>query len=178
MAQSIKSAPTAPRRTIAFVMFGYEENDGVCEGSEYYAKNPPTQLPLGNTVYMVDMDMVGTYDSEKSVTAYGSFIGTPARTVLDARLPAYPNLTVVKNRAADKDASDFQAFCNNGVPYLYFETWDDTCYHNACDDPSRIDDPNMISIAKMAAEVTTELANSEQNLKSTRTSPATRCTAN
>jgi hypothetical protein len=175
VARALRQSGTTPRRTIAFVAFGFEEHNGVCEGSEFFVRQPPATLPLDRIVYIVNTDMVGTYFSEGVLTTYGSFPGTPARTVLDGHVAAYPSLKLLLNQAADQDSSDFQAFCNRGIPYLYFETWDLTCYHKPCDDAARIDYPNMGSIAKLSRDVVVGLGDTDVNLKAARSTAVTRC---
>jgi aminopeptidase YwaD len=177
IARSLTDGGVAPRRTIAFVTFGFEEHDGECEGSEYFVAQPPEALPIEQVVYMFDLDMLGSYPSEGMLTAYGSFDGTPAHDLLQARMHDYPQLSVDLGNPADEDASDFQAFCDVGIPYLYFETWDLECYHRPCDDPAGIDYPSLSAIVRLSADVLLDLADSDLDLMSLRGAPATGCPA-
>ena len=63
IARSLAQTGHVPKRTIAFATFGYEEHDGVCEGSEHFVAHPPPAIPVDRIAYMVDIDMVGTYPS-------------------------------------------------------------------------------------------------------------------
>ena len=36
------------------------------------------------------------------------------------------------------EGSDFEPFCDLGIPYVFFWTPDDKCYHETCDVPDRI----------------------------------------
>lgn len=163
MAQVMASRPAPPRRTVAFAAFGFEENVGDCLGSEFYADNPPPALPVDDVVYMVDADMVGTYPSEGSVVAYGSLAGTPARALLDQLAPA-TDLTVELGQRAGVDDSDFQAFCDRGIPYVYFETWDADCYHQPCDDVDGVDFTSMAAVTALLAGVVTGLVDGDVDL--------------
>ena len=163
MAQAVMNRPSPPRRTIVFATFGYEENDGNCLGSEYYAAHPPDGLPVDDVVYMLDADMLGTYPSEGKLVAYGTLADTPARLLLDDLL-AGSDLTVELGERAGVDDSDFQAFCDRGVPYVYFETWDDECYHRPCDDADRLDYPRMSQIGALLADVLVGLADGDRDL--------------
>lgn len=167
MAHAMMTRPSPPRRTIVFATFGYEENDGDCLGSEHYAAHPPDGLPVEDVVYMVNADMLGTYPSEGQVVAYGTLPDTPARLLLDDLAPA-SDLDVTLGNRADTDASDFQAFCDRGVPYVYFETWDRECYHRPCDDADRLDYPHMSAIGGLLSEVLVGLADGDGDLAAAR----------
>jgi hypothetical protein len=167
MAQAVMARPSPPRRTIVFATFGYEENDGNCLGSEYYAAHPPVGLPVEDVVYMVNADMLGTYPSEGQVVAYGTLADTPARLLLD-ELVTESGLTVDLGNRAGVDDSDFQAFCDRGVPYVYFETWDRECYHRPCDDADDLDYPHMSSIAALLSDVLVGLADGDVDLAAAR----------
>jgi len=159
IAQAQALAKLHPKRTIAFVAFGYEEHDGNCEGSEYFAAHPPAALPAGNIKYMVDMDMVGTYPLAGELTVYGAASGSRGRTILNGLEPSYADLDFSFDGNADEDSSDFQAFADRGVPYVYFETWDEQCYHKPCDDIDRVDYASMSRVAQLAKDLIEGLAN-------------------
>jgi len=164
MAQALRQRESAPRRTVAFAAFGFEESEEECEGSAHWVEQPPTKLPLENVVYMVNMDMVGTYPLEGRVDAYGSFQGTAARVLLDELAGDHPGLTLQLDIEADEGSSDFQAFFDEGVPYIYFETWDEDCYHSPCDDADHLDYPSMSDLSALAFEVLLGLADSPSAL--------------
>lgn len=167
MAHAMVTRPSPPRRTIVFATFGYEENDGNCLGSEFYAAHPPDGLPVEDVVYVVNADMLGTYPSEGQVVAYGTLADTPARLLLDDLAPA-SELDVRLGNRADNDSSDFQAFCDRGVPYVYFETWDRECYHRPCDDADRLDYPHMSAIGALFSQVLVGLADGDADLAAAR----------
>ena len=103
--------------------------------------------------------MDGTYSIATDLTVYGASTGSKGRIALDALAPNYAGLRFTHSGNADSDASDFQAFADLGIPYVYFETWDEPCYHKPCDDAERIDYANMARIAKLGRDVTAALAN-------------------
>jgi hypothetical protein len=148
----------APRRTIAFIAFGYEEHDGNCEGSEYYVRHAPAALPIDRVGYVVNLDMVGTYAIAKALAVYGAGAGSRGRAILDGLAPTYPALKLTHSGNADDDASDFQAFADRGIPYVYFETADEPCYHKPCDDAARIDVEGMSRIAHLGHDLVLGLA--------------------
>jgi hypothetical protein len=164
MAQALRQLESAPRRTVAFAAFGFEESDVECEGSYHWVEQPPPGLPLENVVYMVNLDMVGTYPLEERVDAYGSFQGTAARALLDELAGDHPGLNLQLDLEPDEGSSDFQAFSDEGVPYLYFETWDKDCYHSPCDDADHLDYPSLSDLGALAFEVVVGLADSPSSL--------------
>jgi len=168
VAQAIQRRGTPPRRTIVFAAFGYEENVGDCLGSEFYVDNAPEGLPIDRVVYMVNSDMVGTYPSEEQVSAYGSVPGTPGRALLDDLVAGQADMTFQLGDTADEDDSDFQAFCDLGIPYVYFETWDEECYHSPCDDADRLDYEHMSSLAALMKDLVIGLADTDADLAAAR----------
>ena len=163
VAQAVVRREPPPRRTIAFVAFGFEEHQGRCEGSEFYVKHSPDALPIGNVVYMVNSDMLGTYPVG-GLTAFGALPGTPARSILLDLLPAYASLDVRLGRTPQRNDSDFQAFCDRGIPYIYLETWDPQCHHKSCDEAARIDYPSLSIIARLLGDVVDKLGDTNSKL--------------
>lgn len=156
----------APRRTIALIAFGSEESG--LEGARHFAVNPPPNLPMENVVYMVNLDMLGVYDVAAGVDAYGTFPGTPGRAVTEDVLASHPELDVTLGVVAPDDGSDQDPFCESGIPYVYFETWDEPCWHEPCDDPERMDYVHMSEIVEVLHGVVVGLANSDTDLSDAR----------
>jgi hypothetical protein len=170
VAQAVRQRAEPPRRTIVFATFGSEELG--LEGSYHHAEHPPAGLPIEDMVYMINLDMIGTYFNDDMVYAFGSFEGTPARAAVDDLLADRRDLTVELGASAveveGEGDSDYDAFCQQDIPYLYFFTEDDECYHRACDDADRIDYPHMAAIAELTAEALLALADSELDLRAAR----------
>jgi Peptidase family M28 len=159
IAQAIRQGDP-PKRTIMFAAFGDEE-DGMI-GSGFYAKHPAKALPLANVVQFIELDMVGSHSSADLVAAMGAFKGFGARTLLDKRLKQFPKLHASAGGKAR--GSDFQPFCELGVPYTFFWTPDHRCYHAACDTLDRIDLTHMVMITKLAGALVGDLSNTELDL--------------
>jgi hypothetical protein len=170
VAQAVRQRPQPPRRTIVFATFGSEELG--LEGSYHYADHPPAGRPIEDVVYMINLDMIGTYFNDDQVYAFGSFSGTPARDALDELLPNHPDLTVELGASAveveGEGDSDYDAFCQKGIPYLYFFTEDDDCYHRPCDDTDRLDYLHLAAIGQLTAEALLQLADSPMDLPAAR----------
>lgn len=156
IAQAVKQDP--PKRTLAFTVFGAEE-DGMI-GSGFYAKHPAKALPLAHVVQFVELDMVGSYSSSDLVAAMGAFKGFGARTLLDKHLTKKLHVSA----GGKARGSDFQPFCALGIPYTFFWTPDRKCYHERCDTLDRLDMPHLIEIAKLAGALVHDLGDTDLDL--------------
>lgn len=170
VAEAIAGRAARPRRTLLFATFGSEELG--LEGSRHLVRAPPDELRIADVVYMVNLDMVGTYFNDDWVYGFGSFAGTPARAALDQLLAGRDDLTVELAASAveveGRGDSDYDPFCRAGIPYLYFFTEDDECYHRACDDPDRLDYGHMADIAELTAGALVWLADTPLDLRRAR----------
>ena len=165
IAQAVKQRDAAPRRTIAFVTFGAEEQGMV--GSQHFVAHPPAALPIGKVVQLINLDMVGSHKSKGYVAAMGTFAKQPSRAVLGKLVAGFPKLHVgLGGRAA---RSDHTPFCGRGIPYVFFWTPDARCYHRACDTADKIDVPRMADIAQLAGELAWHLAETDVDLAVSRT---------
>jgi hypothetical protein len=164
IAQWIAQKGTTPARTLAFVTFGDEE-DGMV-GSAYFVKHAPAGVPLDKIVQVINLDMVGSYDSKHYVAAMGTFPKLPARTLLAKLDEAYKIKVGLGGRAR---GSDFEPFCDAGIPYVFFWTPDARCYHGTCDTADRIDYPHMAQIAALAGDLTWALSETTTDLAASRT---------
>jgi hypothetical protein len=161
IAQAVRQGPP-PRRTIAFALFGAEEPGLV--GSSFFAAHPPDALPLARIVYDVNLDMVGSYASTGAVYALGTFRGLPGTAAVRRLTPR--GLHVVLGGRGE--GSDHEAFCQAGIPYVFFWTPDRRCYHARCDTAERLDVPHLAQIAALAGGLVAELADSPLDLAASR----------
>jgi hypothetical protein len=123
IAQHVRQRDAAPRRTIAFVTFGAEEQGMI--GSEYFAKHAPPELPIDKVVQLVNLDMVGSHGSKGFVAAMGTFRKLYARELLAKLDDRFPKLRVGLGGRAYR--SDHLPFCNRDIPYVFFWTPDKRC---------------------------------------------------
>lgn len=163
IAQAVRQHGT-PHRTIAFVLFGGEELGLL--GSTYFAAHPPAALPLERIVYDINLDMVGSYTSAGAVYAMGTFRGLPATGIIKTLKAEHPALHVgIGGRGV---GSDHEAFCQAGVPYVFFWTPDKRCYHTRCDTTDKLDAAHLGDIAGFAGELVTRLSDSPGDLAGSR----------
>jgi hypothetical protein len=154
-----------PRRTVAFVTFGAEEQGLV--GSTYFVEHPPAAIPLDRVVEMVNLDMVGSHSSAGAVAAFGTFPKLAARTILAELGPKFPKLNV--GLGGHSVRGDHLGFCKQRIPYVFFWTPDRRCYHEKCDTADRLDYPRMADITALAGGLVQRLADTEVDLAAAKT---------
>jgi hypothetical protein len=154
---------TKPKRTIVFAAWGAEEEGEL--GSEYFVAHPT--IDLDKVVEYINLDMVGSYSSRGFVAAMGTFAKLPARAVLERAMKSYPKLSVGLGGRAER--SDHEAFCKQGIPYVFFWTPDARCYHETCDTAANLDTRHMAQIAHLAGDLVQGLADTETDLVASRT---------
>lgn len=157
LAEDLAARGERPRRTVAFVAFGAEE-EGLY-GSQAYVRSPPPGLALRDTVFMLNLDMVGSWSSTRRLDALHTFPGTPGHTALRALLPGYADLRVSLGEAGDD--SDHVTFCDADIPTTFLYTADRRCHHRPCDTAANLDAPNLSRIAHLARDLILAVANAD-----------------
>ncbi len=138
-------------RRVVFIAFTAEERGLL--GSAHYVRNP--RFPLGNTVAMVNLDMVGRL-RDNELMVYGTGSGDSLDQVLEqANFKHQFNLFKV---ASGYGPSDHQSFYEAGVPVLFFFTGLHNDYHRPSDDLERINFEGTFRITEMVCDVTSQLA--------------------
>lgn len=160
IAQEFSDGGYTPARSVLFAVFGAEESG--FEGSEFFASNPPAGFSIDQVVYNLNMDMVGSYTESGTLYALGTFEGTLGADVVSANAASYSSLDVSYGESSDQ--SDNVTFCSRGVPYIFFWTEDEACYHSECDTSAHIDYASLSSIAALVGATTYDLADSEEAL--------------
>lgn len=163
IAQAIRQG-AAPQRTIVFALFGGEEQGLL--GSKHYAENPPPALPMAKVVTYINVDMIGSHASQKVVAAFGAFRGMPAHAILSDLEDDYPDVNLAIGGHSVR--GDQVPFCTRKIPYVFFWTPDDRCYHKKCDTVAALDLPRMADIANLAGDLVRRLADSKTDLAAVR----------
>jgi len=149
VAEALARGGVPLRRTVAFVAFGGEE-EGL-HGSEAWVHAPPGELSMESTMFMLNLDMEGSWSSAERLYALHTFPATPGRVALDALAPAYADLRVALGEPGDD--SDHMNFCAAGVPTTFFYTPEPRCYHQTCDVPERIEWASLSRIARLTRDL-------------------------
>ena len=160
IAQDLVNRDVQPERTIVFAVFGSEETG--FEGSEYFMSHPPADIDPHRIVYNLNMDMVGSYAASNTLYALGTFSGTAGREVVSVNRRAHPDIEVALGD--ESDLSDNVSFCERGIPYVFFWTEDENCYHRRCDTSTRVDYDALSEIAALVGESSLALADSAADL--------------
>ncbi|MCW5802486.1 MAG: M20/M25/M40 family metallo-hydrolase [Deltaproteobacteria bacterium] len=163
VAQAVRQHGPA-RRAIAFVAFGGEE--GGLLGSLHFVAHPPAALPLERVVQYINLDMVGSHKAQHGVAAFGAFPGFASTKHLVANQRKYPRTNVWLGGHSVR--GDQVGFCKQRIPYVFFWTPDDRCYHETCDTADRIDYPRMVDIAALAGDLVLGLADDTADLAAAR----------
>ena len=164
LAERLVNQGQAPRRTVVFAAFGAEEAGYL--GSLHYAAHPFQGLSLEDTVFMVNLDMIGSYKREGLLYALHTFPGTPGRQILDGVVADFPDLNVVLGEKGE--LADHMTFCEARVPVTFFFTSDDGCYHKPCDAADRIDRANHARITQLVWALLSKAADGETDLAAAR----------
>jgi len=154
VAEALRRAPAAPRRTVFLAAFSGEE-EGLL-GSTRFVRDPP--VPLAQFVFMLNMDMVGRLRDDK-LTVSGLGTGDGFQEAVESAAAAR-GLRVQPDRSGF-GASDQTVFYTKGVPVLFLFTGPHQDYHRPEDDADRIVYEGVVRIAALAADLSGRFANAE-----------------
>jgi hypothetical protein len=157
LARRFAQVPKREGRRLVFLAFSAEESGLI--GSEYYAKNP--LFPMEQTVAMVNMDMVGRLDKDKTtgrerLTVYGTGTAKTFEELIDSLNKKHD--FQLKKVASGMGPSDQMSFYTRKVPVFFFFTNDHPDYHRPSDTADKINVPGMRRVADLVEEVTAHLA--------------------
>lgn len=159
LAANLKKGPS--NNNYLFIAFSGEEKG--LFGSSYYAKNPTIDMDRVN--YMINMDMVGRLNKEKSLAVYGVGTSPGWKEVLNKVNTDGFDLVFEESGVGP---SDHTSFYLQDVPVLHFFTGQHEDYHKPTDDSDKINYEGMVSITNYIYRVVDEL-NSELKLEFVKT---------
>jgi hypothetical protein len=133
-------------------------------GSKYWSEHP---APVITPNYMINMDMVGRYDTSHKLTI-GGYGTSPAWGEIFA---AEKNNLVLKFDSSGSGPSDHATFYRKEMPVLFLFTGSHSDYHKAGDKWNKINYEGEKDIVKMVYH-TIELADSKGKLAFTKTNDA------
>jgi hypothetical protein len=138
-------------RTLIFVTFAGEERGLL--GSAYYVHSP-APVPIGSTVAMLNLDMVGR--SRGAVDVSGLDRGT-LKDDLMASAQVVGGLEI-RQEGPGAGRSDDSSFIDAHVPAINFFTGFHADYHRPTDDWQKIEKAGTARVAALALEFTARLA--------------------
>lgn len=166
IAEALAAGEERPRRSVLFTSFSGEEMGLL--GSIHYCEHPV--LPLGDTVAMVNCDMVGRYDPARKLEIGG--VGTAeGLQALVERANAPYGLALAWDPSGVAP-SDNTSFFRKRLPVLFFFTGIHPQYHTPEDTWDRIDAPDGAKVTSLARDVVLEIANRDARLAFTKPPPS------
>lgn len=146
---------------ILFIAFSGEENG--LWGSNYFAKNPTIELSSVN--YMINMDMVGRLNGEKSLAVYGVGTSPSFPSILD---PINSDSLKIVTNESGVGPSDHTSFYLQDLPVLHFFTGQHEDYHKPTDDSDKINYEGLVKVVRYISRVIDQL-DTEPKLAFTKT---------
>ena len=138
-----------------FIAFSGEELGLL--GSNYFVKNPT--IDMTKVSYMLNMDMVGRLNKERTLAVYG--VGTSP--IFKQALFANNNmdLNIVENESG-VGPSDHTSFYLSDIPVLHFFTGQHADYHKPGDDSEKLNYDGMRDIASYIFGIISDLDSQEK----------------
>ncbi|WP_051417281.1 M20/M25/M40 family metallo-hydrolase [Sediminibacterium salmoneum] len=115
-------------------------------GSKYWLENPTIQTKAN---YMINMDMVGRYDTARKLTIGG--YGTSP--VWGNMVPELAKNLAFKLDSAGTGPSDHASFYRKDIPVLFFFTGSHPDYHKASDDWEKINYKGINEIVQLVYKI-------------------------
>ncbi len=129
------------KSNILFIAFSGEENG--LWGSNYFVKNPTIDLKTIN--YMINMDMVGRLNAEKSLAVHGVGTSPSFPPVLD---PINADSLKLVPSESGVGPSDHTSFYLQDLPVLHFFTGQHADYHKPSDDAEKINYEGLVQVVR------------------------------
>ncbi len=149
VARCLVESPERPKRSVMIVGFDLEERGLI--GSRFFAEHSP--VPLDRVVLFVTADMIGRSLGgvcERHVFVMGTEHYPASREWI--RQATLGKSLVVGTLGADLlviDRSDYGPFRSRKVPFLFFSTGENPCYHTPQDVPETLDYPKAEAISQV-----------------------------
>ena len=144
-----------------FLAFSGEENG--LWGSNYFSKN--ATIDLSNVNYMINLDMVGRLNEEKTLAIGG--VGTSPSWMPGLEAANSDSLKLVTTESGI-GPSDHTSFYLQDVPVLHMFTGQHEDYHRPTDDADKINYKGLVSIVRFIERLVDEL-DEEEKLAFTKT---------
>lgn len=162
VARAITSAPATPRRSLMFIGFDLEEIG--LFGSRYFVAHPP--VPLQQVSLFITADMIGRSFAgicQNQVFVLGTEHAPGLRPWLDNAAQNLPvKLGLLGSDVLILNRSDYGPFRNRHVPYLFFSTGENPCYHSPLDKPETLDYPKLTAISRVIHKVVATVADAPE----------------
>lgn len=164
VAEAMTSLPTAPKRSMVFLLVSGEEKG--LWGSEWYADHP--SVPVEQLVANLNTDMVGRNWAD-TIVAIGKEHSDLGET-LNRVNGMHPELrmTAIDDIWPEERfyfRSDHYNFARKGVPILFFFNGTHDDYHGRDDEPERIDAEKAARISRLVFYLGVDIGNAAERPK-------------
>jgi len=147
LARAISRVKECIRRTVVIMAFSGEEQG--MDGSGYYVNNP--YFPITNTIYMINLDMVG-YLRNGDLSFLGGARSPQVAAAIRSIVSKYPGITS-DITSSSGGGSDHVPFEQKKVPAVFVHTGTHANYHKVTDTADKINYDGLTSIIKIAFEM-------------------------
>lgn len=130
-------------------------------GSKYWLEHPTINISKN---YMINMDMVGRYDTSHKLTIGGYGTSPTWGSVL----PKLSSPLITKIDSSGTGPSDHASFYRKDIPVLFFFTGSHSDYHKTSDDFDKINYEGMADVVRLIYNII-DATNSIQKLEFTKT---------
>lgn len=149
LADSLQKTTSPKNNNYLFIAFSGEE-EGLL-GSNYFVKNPT--IDTKKVTYMLNMDMVGRLNSEKTLAVYGLGTSPIFKQTVNANAG---NLKIVENESG-VGPSDHTSFYLADIPVLHFFTGQHEDYHKPSDDTEKVNFEGMEMVSNYIFSIIKDL---------------------
>jgi hypothetical protein len=153
VARSTSMAPQRPRRSLMFIGFDLEELG--LFGSRYFVAHPP--VPLEQIALFITADMIGRALAgvcRDQVFILGTEHAPGLRSWLAQAATDQPlKLGMLGSDLLILNRSDYGPFRTRRVPYLFFSTGENPCYHSPEDKPETLNYSKLTAISRVIHRV-------------------------
>ncbi len=139
----------APAHNLLFIAFSGEERGLL--GSDYFTKQ--SYYEELTPVAMLNMDMVGRLDEERSILISGTGTAEEWGAIIEETATDFK----VSKSAGGTGASDHTSFYQTGVPVLHFFTGTHDDYHKPTDDADKINYEGLYDVAELLKEIANDI---------------------
>jgi hypothetical protein len=162
VARSLSAAREPPRRSVMFIGFDLEEIG--LFGSRYFVAHPP--VPLKQIALFITADMIGRSLGgvcENYVFVLGTEHAPGLRSWIDeARRDRPLRLGLLGSDVLVLNRSDYGPFRSRQVPYLFFSTGENPCYHSTEDKPETLNYPKLAAISQVIHQIAATAASAPE----------------
>lgn len=160
VARAFARSADRPRRSLMFVGFDLEEAG--LWGSRYFVRHPP--VPLERVRLFLTADMIGRALGGVC-DPYVFIMGSEHAPALRPWITEAAAGQAVRIGLLGTDMvgtrSDYGPFRAQGVPYLFFSTGENPCYHSPDDVPETLDYPKLEAISRVILGVVRQAARAD-----------------